>query len=88
MNMNQSKKLGTIIFKRKPTKEENELKETLVSVYQALGEKGLDPIQQIVGYIISEDPTYITSYKDARSKIQKIDRYELLSILLRNYLNI
>jgi uncharacterized protein (UPF0297 family) len=64
------------------------MKDKLSKVYLALAEKGLDPIQQIVGYIISDDPAYITSYKNARSLIQKVDRYELLTMLIKNYLDI
>ncbi len=85
--MNQNKK-GTIIFSHKLTEEEIELKKILTHVYNALDEKDLDPIQQMVGYIISDDPAYITSHKKARSMIQNIDRYELLSMLLRYYLGL
>lgn len=59
----------------------------LQEVYAALLEKGYNPINQIVGYILSEDPTYITNYKNARGIIRKIDRDELLNILVRSYLN-
>ena len=61
-------------------------KEILTKVYQALEEKGYNPINQIVGYIISEDPTYITNHKNARSLICKIDRDELMQTLIKNYL--
>ena len=60
----------------------------LVSVYEALKEKGYDPINQIVGYILAEDPTYITNYKSARTLICKIDRDELLQVLVRYYLGL
>ena len=60
----------------------------LVSVYEALKEKGYDPINQIVGYILSEDPTYITNYKSARTLICKLDRDELLQVLVRYYLGL
>ena len=63
-----------------------EIRRVLVEVYQALEEKGYNPINQIVGYILSEDPTYITNYNQARTLIRKIDRDELLQILVRNYL--
>ncbi len=86
MNNNQNK--ATQVFKRKPTEKEIELKHVLSEVYLALEEKGLNPIQQIVGYIISDDPTYITSHRKARSLIQKVDKYELLSILLKNYIGL
>lgn len=81
-------KNGTIVFTHKLTEEETELKMLLTHVYQALEEKGLDPIQQIVGYFISDDPTYITSNRKARSMMQKADRYEMLSILLKHYLDL
>ena len=58
----------------------------LTSVYEALKEKGYDPVNQIVGYILSEDPTYITNYNNARSMICKIDRDELMQVLVREYL--
>ena len=58
----------------------------LTTVYQALEEKGYNPINQIVGYLLSEDPTYITNYNNARSLICKIDRDELLQELVRHYL--
>jgi uncharacterized protein (UPF0297 family) len=66
-----------------------ELSETgiiLRKVYQALGEKGYNPINQIVGYLLSGDPAYITSYKDARTMIRKIDRDEIIEELLNSYL--
>ena len=57
----------------------------LTTVYEALKEKGYDPINQIVGYILSEDPTYITNHLDARRLIRKIDRYGLLADIVANY---
>ena len=66
---------------------EREMREILVTVYNALVEKGYNPINQIVGYILSEDPTYITTHNNARSLIRKIDRDELLQALLKAYLN-
>lgn len=65
---------------------DNEMKEILSTVYQALNEKGYNPINQLVGYILSEDPTYITTYNNARSLIRRIDRDELLQALVKNYL--
>ena len=65
-----------------------EIKEILSSVYDSLLVKGYNPINQLVGYIISEDPTYITTYKGARSLIRKVDRDDLLQALLRSYLNV
>ena len=66
---------------------ENELKRNLTIVYDALVQKGYNPINQIVGYILSEDPTYITTYNNARSLIRHTDRDELLQILVKTYLN-
>ena len=63
-----------------------QMKEILNSVYNSLMVKGYNPINQLVGYILSEDPTYITSNKGARKLIRKVDRDELLAALLRNYL--
>ena len=64
----------------------SEMKQILTEVYLSLSEKGYNPINQIVGYILSEDPTYITNHRGARSLICKIDRDELLQELVRNYL--
>ena len=63
-----------------------EMREILSSVYNSLMVKGYNPINQIVGYILSEDPTYITNHKNARVNIRKVDRDELLRELLKNYL--
>lgn len=60
----------------------------LTTVYKALEEKGYNPLNQIVGYILSEDPTYITTHNNARNLIRKIDRDDLLEVLLKNYLNL
>lgn len=62
------------------------LKQNLSTIYDALVEKGYNPVNQIVGYILSEDPTYITTHKNARSIIRHIDRDELLQILVRSYI--
>ena len=64
----------------------DEIKTILTSVYNSLQEKGYNPINQIVGYILSEDPTYITNYNNARSMIRKLDRDELLQELVKHYL--
>lgn len=66
---------------------EEEMKQILVQVFDALQEKGYNPINQIVGYILSEDPTYITTHGNARSLIRKIDRDELLQSLVKSYLS-
>lgn len=71
-------------------KEESnkEMKCVLQTVYDALKENGYNPINQIVGYLLSEDPTYITNYNNARSLIRKIDRDELMQELISNYLDL
>ncbi len=75
----------TMTFSVKDERD-NEMREILSTVYQALNEKGYNPINQLVGYILSEDPTYITTYNNARSLIRRIDRDELLQALVKNYL--
>ena len=65
---------------------DEEIRQTLKEVYDALQEKGCNPINQIVGYILSEDPTYITTHQGARNKIRKLDRDDILQSLLKNYL--
>ena len=65
---------------------EREMKQTLSVVYNALNEKGYNPVSQIVGYILSQDETYITTHNNARSLIRRIDRDELLQSLVKNYL--
>ena len=69
-----------------PDDHKEEMKQILTSVYHSLSEKGYHPINQIVGYLLSEDPTYITNFNNARSLICKIDRDELLQELVRHYL--
>ena len=66
---------------------EDVMKETLTQVFDALQEKGYNPINQIVGYILSEDPTYITNHNNARALIRKVDRDELLQTVVKYYLN-
>ena len=82
--MNENDK--TITFSLKDEKD-NEIRRILM-VYSALSEKGYNPINQIVGYILSEDPTYITNYKNARALIRKIDRDELLNAMVKYYLGL
>ena len=67
--------------------KEREMRETLLTGYNALKEKGYNPVSQIVGYILSEDPTYITTHHNARSLIRRIDRDELLQAMVKSYLN-
>lgn len=69
-----------------PKDNPSEPKEVLLAVYDALVEKGYNPINQIIGYILSGDPTYITSHNNARSLIRKIERDELLEEILKTYL--
>ena len=67
--------------------KDQEIKAILSSVYTSLREKGYNPINQIVGYILSEDPTYITNHNNARTLIRQLDRDELLQVLLKSYLH-
>ncbi len=67
--------------------KDQEIRAILVSVYDSLKQKGYDPINQIVGYILSEDPTYITTHNNARTLIRKLDRDELLQELVKQYLS-
>ncbi|MBQ7706678.1 MAG: IreB family regulatory phosphoprotein [Lachnospiraceae bacterium] len=64
-----------------------EVPDILAQVYDALSEKGYNPVSQIVGYVMSGDPTYITSYKNARSLIMKAERDEIIEVLLENYID-
>ena len=77
--------LGSTQFFRVET-DNTSVKEILAEVYAALTEKGYNPVNQIVGYIMSGDPTYITSYKNARSLIMKVERDELVEELLTEYI--
>lgn len=77
----------TMIFNVNDDKED-EIKKNLRIIYDALVEKGYNPINQIVGYILSEDPTYITTYNSARNLIRHIDRDELLKVLVKSYLQV
>ena len=69
-----------------PSDDKENMRRILRSVFDALNEKGYNPINQIVGYLLTEDPTYITNYNNARSMICKIDRDELMQVLVREYL--
>ncbi|UWG95757.1 IreB family regulatory phosphoprotein [Dehalobacter sp. DCM] len=79
-----SKMEETMMFKSHGA--ENSAREILQQVYAALQEKGYDPINQLVGYLMSGDPVYITSHNQARTKIRKLERYELLEELVSSYL--
>lgn len=74
----------TMMFKR--NREKGPVEDTIREVSEALKEKGYNPKDQLVGYLLSGDPTYITSYKDARNKLRQYERYELVEALLENYL--
>ena len=67
--------------------QEYDVASILKDVYEALTEKGYNPVNQIVGYIMSGDPTYITSHKNARSLIMKVERDEILEVLFENYID-
>lgn len=82
--MDFDKTMSFSVEKEKSSK----VKETLKEVYDALVEKGYNPINQIVGYILSGDPTYITSHKDARNKIRTIERDELLEKMVEYYIGL
>ena len=69
-----------------PSGDRESMRRILRDVYEALTEKGYNPVNQIVGYLLTEDPTYITNYNNARSMICKIDRDELMQVLVREYL--
>ena len=77
----------TLTFKIRNEKD-IEMKRTLQTVYDALVEKGYNPINQIVGYLLSEDPTYITNHKSARTLIRKLDRDEILNTIVADYLGV
>ncbi len=85
MNL-KNKDLGSTQMFRVETEPETGVKVVLSTVYEALTEKGYNPISQIVGYIMSGDPTYITSHNNARSLIMKVERDELVEELLKQYI--
>lgn len=76
---------NTQYFRTKPD-QELEVKEVLDLVYNAMDEKGYNPVNQIVGYVMSGDPTYITSHKGARSLIMRVERDEIIEVLLEDYI--
>ena len=87
--MMQKDEMGkTITFSIRDEDKDRERKMLLRAVYDALSEKGYNPINQLVGYVLTEDPTYITNYKNARGMIRRIDRDELMAALLKEYLGI
>ncbi len=78
----------TITFSIHEEDRDQQRKVLLKAVYEALSERGYNPIDQIVEYILTEEPTYITNYKNARSMVRRIDRYELMSAMLKEYLGL
>ena len=68
--------------------ENEEMRKVLQTIYVALSEKGSNPVNQIVGYLLTEDPTYITNHKNARALVRRIDRDELLNVLVKYYLGV
>lgn len=78
----------TITFSIREEERDKERKMLLHTIYDALSEKGYNPINQLVGYVLTEDPTYITNYKNARGLIRRIDRDELMAALLKEYLGL
>ena len=78
----------TITFSIREEERDRERKMLLRAVYDALSEKGYNPINQLVGYVLTEDPTYITNYKNARGMLRRIDRDELMAALLKEYLGL
>ncbi len=78
----------TITFSLRDDDRDKERRIMLRQVYDALSEKGYNPLNQIVGYILTEDPTYITNHRNARSIMTKIDRDELMAVLLKDYLGL
>ena len=85
-NMENKEDLVNTLFFKVETEPEISVKEVLADVYHALTEKGYNPVNQIVGFIMSGDPTYITSFKNARSLIMKVERDELVEEMLKEYI--
>lgn len=77
---------GTVILNNVDKNNSSKIRETIEAVYNALVEKGYNPINQIVGYILSGDPTYITNHKNARSIVRRIERDELLEEIVKCYI--
>lgn len=84
--MTDNKLNETMLFKREDI-EKNDIREILTTVYKALEGKGYKPTSQIVGYLLSGDPTYITAHNNARNLIRAVDRDKILEELLNNYIN-
>ena len=80
-------KMNSTIKFTVPSDDKDNMRRTLRCVFDALNEKGYNPINQIVGYLLTEDPTYITNYKNARSLIRRIDRDELIEDMVKIYID-
>lgn len=78
----------TVLFKVDGEEVANKARQVLITVYQALKEKGYNPLNQLVGYMLSGDPAYITSHDNARSLIRQVERDELLEEIVRTYLEL
>ncbi len=76
----------TVLFRVDQEEEDNQARTILLSVYQALKEKGYNPLNQLVGYLLSDDPAYVTSHRNARSLIRQVERDELLEEIIKVYL--
>lgn len=85
--MNSGNIQNTITFNL-GDEHDQEVRKIMLAVYNALKEKGYNPVNQIVGYILSEDPTYITTHNNARNLIRRVDRDDLLQILVKYYLTV
>ena len=83
---NNTQTKSTTITLTLQQEKDREIRAALQSVYNSLKEKGYNPVNQIVGYILTEDPTYITNHNNARALIRRIDKYELMRALVQNYL--
>jgi uncharacterized protein (UPF0297 family) len=77
---------NTVMFQVEAEETENKARKVLLDVYQALKEKGYNPLNQLVGYLLSGDPAYITNHRNARSLIRQVERDELLEELVGKYL--
>lgn len=84
--MNKKAQNGQTMQFQIPVERDAEMRAALQDVYNSLKEKGYNPVNQIVGYILSEDPTYITNYNNARAIITKLDKYELMRALVQNFI--
>ena len=87
MENNRTNPQETQLLRLPRQTEEMDAEEVLDEVYAALREKGYNPVSQIVGYIMSGDPTYITNHQNARSLVMKVERDELLTVLVEHYIN-